>query len=152
MKGIGLDIVNDACLTATREFVVDDAVYVGKRKVPLNLNDYRNCHHQTLNRAKIKFKEFLYAEYPELYEIKAQGMVVSYDIRPVDRRMFDTMNIISVVDKFFLDALVDMGTLPDDNYQCVKYGIIKTSDPAKKSKTDRYKKIVIKCEFLLYNT
>jgi hypothetical protein len=132
------------------EFEVEDSVLVGTKTVPLNLNNYRNAHHQTLNKAKVNFKNNLYAQHPELLTtVRASAVRVSYEIRPRDKRMFDTMNVISIVDKFFMDALVEAGVIPDDNYTVAFLGDIITADPDLSHKTDKKKKIVIFCDFLL---
>jgi hypothetical protein len=129
----------------SKTFIVDDYVMVGNKKFSLNLNVYRNAHYQTLNKAKIIFKNQLLADYPELSEIKGlTGKArISYNIIPNDKRKFDTMNIISVVDKFFLDALVAFGCITDDNYNYIVYNRIFTSI----AQSNDNKKIKIKCNF-----
>ena len=54
------------------------------------------------------------------------------------------MNIISIVDKFFCDALVEFGVIPDDNYNYVSYEAHKVSDYVTKMPN---KKIYIFCNF-----
>lgn len=129
----------------TKTFIVDDFVMVGNKKFALNLNVYRNAHYQILNKAKIIFKNQLLANYPEIKKIKGlTGKVrVNYNIIPNNKRKFDTMNVISIVDKFFLDALVEFGCIPDDNYNYVLYDKIFTSIP----QNNENKKIKIKCNF-----
>jgi hypothetical protein len=104
-----------------KEFIIPARLQVGKKVFALNLNGYRNAHFQTLNNAKKNFKVLLYNTYPEILLIRAQSVIVQYKITPHNKRLFDTQNIISVVDKFFLDALVEAGTIPDDNYKIVTY-------------------------------
>jgi hypothetical protein len=104
-----------------KEFIIPSRVQVGNKVFALNLNGYRNAHFQTLNNAKKNFKVLLYNTYPEILSIRAQSVIVQYKITPHNKRLFDTQNIISVVDKFFLDALVEAGTIPDDNYKVVTY-------------------------------
>ena len=128
----------------TKTFVVDDFVMVGNKKFVLNLNVYRNAHYQTLNKAKIIFKNQLFASYPELPRIKSSRLEVKYFIERCDNRKFDTMNIISIVDKFFLDALVELGCLPDDNFNYVACLDSKVSDYVTKMPN---KKIHIFCNF-----
>jgi hypothetical protein len=104
-----------------KEFIIPVRLQVGNKVFALNLNTYRNAHFQTLNNAKKNFKVLLYNTYPEILLIRAQSVIVQYKITPHNKRLFDTQNIISVVDKFFLDALVEAGTIPDDNYKVVTY-------------------------------
>jgi hypothetical protein len=104
-----------------KDFIIPARLQVGNKVFALNLNGYRNAHFQTLNNAKKNFKVLLYNTYPEILSIRAQSVIVQYKITPHNKRLFDTQNIISVVDKFFLDALVEAGTIPDDNYKIVTY-------------------------------
>lgn len=127
-----------------KTFVVDDFVMVGNKKFALNLNVYRNAHYQTLNKAKIIFKNKLLVDYPELLKIKAQRVEVGYFIERCNNRIFDTKNIESIVDKFFMDALVEFGCIPDDNYNYVSYLAPKVSDYITKMPD---KKIHIFCNF-----
>lgn len=128
----------------TKTFIVDDFVMVGNKKFALNLNVYRNAHYQTLNKAKIIFKNQLLADYPEIQEIKAHQVKIGYYIERCDNRIFDTMNIISIVDKFFLDALVEFKCISDDNYKYVTYESPSVSSEIKKISN---KKIHIFCAF-----
>lgn len=128
----------------TKTFIVDDYVMIGAKKFALNLNVYRNAHYQVLNKAKIIFKNQLLSEYPELEKIKASKIEVGYLIERCDNKKFDTMNVLSIVDKFFLDALVEFGCIPDDNYNHVSYKAPKVSDYVSKMPN---KKIHIFCDF-----
>jgi hypothetical protein len=108
--------------TVLKTFIVDDYVTVqGWKKFQLNLNYYRNAHYQVLNKAKIQFKNNLIYEYPELACMgQASEIFIEYTVVPNNKRKFDTGNLISIVEKFFLDALVDSGVIEDDNYTIVK--------------------------------
>ena len=112
----------------------------------LNLNIYRNSHFYVLNDAKKNFKNNLIALYPELRTIKARRLNVNYTIFPHNSGLFDVMNIVSIVDKFFTDALVDFGCLPDDNYNVVGY-----DEPPRVfggiSRENKCRKILCRCTF-----
>lgn len=127
-----------------KTFVVDDYVMIGNKKFALNLNVYRNAHYQVLNKAKIIFKNQLLAYYPEIQKIKAHQVEIGYYIERCDKRVFDTMNIISIVDKFFLDALVEFGCISDDNFKYVLYKAPSVSSEIEKISN---KKIYIFCDF-----
>ena len=127
----------------TMEIIIDDFVQVGRKKIKLNLNVYRNLHYQVNNKAKIIFKEKLLNNYPVLALIKSDFIRVNYDVIPSSRQKFDIMNIVSIVDKFFLDALVNIGCIPDDDYTHVGYGYITTNKIVK----NKDKKIRIFCDF-----
>jgi hypothetical protein len=51
---------------------------------------------------------------PELKKIE-----LTYTVFPKTRRLCDVSNVCSVHSKFFLDALVELGKIPDDNYKYV---------------------------------
>lgn len=84
----------------------------------LNLNVYRNAHYITLNNAKVAFKEMItpfLAQIPHM-----ESCSLEYILYPKTNRLCDVSNICTVVDKFFSDALVETGHIPDDNYTYIK--------------------------------
>lgn len=91
---------------------------IADKKIPLNLNEYRNAHYQILNQAKIIFTEDLK---DKLEGLKLQApIVIRYYLTLGTRAETDVANICSVVDKFFSDALVHYGCIEDDNYKILK--------------------------------
>jgi hypothetical protein len=98
----------------------------------LNLNYYRNTHFRVLNNAKIEYKRLLKDRISELPYFNKISL--HYEVYPNSERKFDLGNIISIHDKFFLDALVELGRIADDNYTNVvatsySFGSIDTSNP-----------------------
>ena len=96
-------------------------VLTGKKdkRFYVNLNIYRNAHHFTLNSAKVTFKEIIQDQIdrlPMLNRIKLHYRVFT----PTNRKI-DTMNVGSIADKFFCDALVESGKILDDDYNFVVY-------------------------------
>lgn len=96
-------------------------VLTGKKdkRFYVNLNIYRNAHHFTLNSAKVTFKEIIQNQIdrlPMLNRIKLHYRVFT----PTNRKI-DTMNVGSIADKFFCDALVESGKILDDDYNFVVY-------------------------------
>ena len=86
------------------------------KKMMLNLGVYRNLHYMVNNQMKQMFK-------PIQGEVfKAEKIRISYYVEKKMRRLFDTKNITTVVDKFFCDWLVKNGCIPDDNFMHVCYG------------------------------
>ena len=80
----------------------------------LNLNKYRNTHFQILNKTKIAYKEYMA---PQLEALPVFTKVaLNLHIYARDKRLFDLDNIASVHLKFFQDALVQSGRIPDDSY------------------------------------
>lgn len=109
-------------------------VRVSKNKTfKLNLNIYRNAHYNLLNNAKIKYKNLMENQIRKLpvfdYPIKLK--IVFY---PRTKLKFDVGNFGSIIEKFFLDALVEFQKLKDDTYEyCPKviyeFGSVDKTNP-----------------------
>ena len=93
-------------------------IVIGKTKsgkvkeFSLNLNTYRNAHFRTLNTSKHKYK----MEIVEQLEDKPRynRVAIIYKVFKGDARRYDIGNILSIHEKYFEDALVECGKLPDD--------------------------------------
>lgn len=90
---------------------------VGKgkpKKLPLNLNHYRNAHFHVLNSMKVQFKKAISPQltFPKLVE----PVKISYVLYPPTRRELDISNVLCIVDKYLCDALVEAGLMEDDNF------------------------------------
>jgi Holliday junction resolvase RusA-like endonuclease len=84
------------------------------RDLPLNLNEYRNAHFQQLNDMKKRFKGIMASQIEELPQL---GRIqIEYTLYPKTKRLCDVANVLSVLDKFFCDALSELGKIEDDNY------------------------------------
>lgn len=93
-------------------------VSVGKtaraKKHLLNLNFYRNANFRVLNDMKVAFKELVKDQIKDLPVFtKAEFRYVLF---PGSLHLQDISNVCSVIDKFFSDAFVESGKLPEDNY------------------------------------
>jgi hypothetical protein len=92
------------------------------KKVTMNMNNYRNWHYQINNQVKHQIKRKLQEQFGLLLgKRKIKQIYVHYVFHPFDKRGYDTMNIASVISKFFLDALTEYGTIKDDNYKIVVF-------------------------------
>ena len=82
------------------------------KEFSLNLNTYRNAHFRTLNTSKHKYK----MEIVEQLEDKPRynRVAIIYKVFKGDARRYDIGNILSIHEKYFEDALVECGKLPDD--------------------------------------
>lgn len=102
------------------------------KKFILNLNNYRNTHFQTLNKAKKVYKELISQSIlglPAFNKIKLE-----FTLYPRTNRLTDLDNVCSVHNKFFADALVELGKLPDDTYKHIvecnyKFGSVDKMNP-----------------------
>lgn len=96
----------------------------GNNKVFIaNLNGFRNAHHFTLNKAKHLYHDEVKKAY--LYALNGPLLIVPplaciFTVYPSTGRKFDISNVCSIIDKFSLDALVDLKVIPDDNYKIIR--------------------------------
>ena len=80
------------------------------------MNNYRNWHYQTSNKIKHDVSNYLLQfEFPKYDKVH-----INYTLVFKDKVKRDIMNFVAVVDKFFLDHLVNAGSLVDDNYLYVR--------------------------------
>lgn len=83
------------------------------KKYYLNLNNYRNWHSTVNNNLKKKYKEIVKSQ---LKGVKLNAPIeIKFTYIKCQNRKVDRANVLSVHEKFFCDALVEMGCLPDDN-------------------------------------
>ena len=105
---------------------------LGRKNYALNLNFYRNAHYQILNHLKVSFTDLVEPELKKLPKLSKANLTYTY--YPGSKRLSDTANVCSIVDKFFCDALVRSGVIPDDNYTYIpsisyNYGSIDKENP-----------------------
>lgn len=89
-------------------------VHVSKKnQKAVNLNVYRNLHHHHLNTQKKNFAD----EVKPLLRDKprAERVWIHYTVFAPRNGRLDTMNVGSIVDKYFSDTMVEAGKIPDDN-------------------------------------
>ncbi len=91
---------------------------VKDKKVHLNMNQFVSYSRFTINAAKQLFVPI------SISEFKAEKIKISYYLEKKHKREFDTMNFVSIVDKFFLDWLVKKKFIPEDKFRNVSYGEI----------------------------
>jgi len=78
----------------------------------LNMNGYRNWHFYLSNQLKKDFKAIV----SPLLDFKADYInTMEYQLYWKDKRKRDKMNYYAVIDKYFMDSLVENGCLSDDN-------------------------------------
>ena len=85
----------------------------------LNINVYRNCHHMTLNQAKIAWKEIVARSTAGMVNADSGPFNFTYTVFPATNRKFDLANVLSVVQKFTDDALIEFGFISDDSYKII---------------------------------
>ena len=102
------------------------------KKFALNLNEYRNTHYLTLNRAKVLFKKQVTDMISQLPTMKK--VELTFTLFMGSHRSADLSNICSIVDKFFCDALVELGKLPTDSFEAIssvdyRFGGVEKGNP-----------------------
>lgn len=96
---------------------IDSPLWVpinSKKKFILNLNNYRNAYFRVLNTSKQVYKQYITTDIDREVYYKLSKIAIQYKIFKGDERRFDIGNIASIHQKFFEDALVESGHLPDD--------------------------------------
>ena len=89
------------------------------KRLAMNLNVYRNTMFQILNQAKQQYKEEvadILLTIPHDQKKLTPPLLFHYTLYPKSKRMTDLGNVLSIVQKFTEDALVECGIIPDDNY------------------------------------
>ena len=96
-----------------------------KKKFILNMNQYRNLHFRVLAQAKRLYSKIvLKLILAEQTVIQDYPLEVEYKYYHGNNRRHDIMNIISVIDKFTMDSIVDSGIIEDDNTTIIKRYVI----------------------------
>jgi hypothetical protein len=101
-----------------KKYISPIATGVGKGKFILNLNQYRNAHYRKTNNAKKRYKEFMKEQILK-YKGNIEKALFIYTVYKGDKRSFDVGNVVSIHQKFFEDALVELGKMSDDKYSVV---------------------------------
>ena len=91
--------------------------FSGKKKLYLNLNQYRNWHHSVSSNVKRNY----YYSIQDKLDFEFSGEVsIHYKYYAPDKRVRDLMNVVSVVDKFFQDSMVMCGCILANDTSIVK--------------------------------
>ena len=104
------------------------------KKFILNLNNYRNMYFRTLNNSKIAYKATMKDQILDQIPVPLDKIAIQYKVFKGDRRRFDVGNVASIHQKYFEDAIVELGRLPDDRHENVpltffSFGGISTEKP-----------------------
>ncbi len=82
-----------------------------------NMNNYRNWHYQVSNNLKKEYKAIVRVKISmfRLEEWLDTPYRLHYVLWKKDKRKVDRANVLSIHEKFFCDALVELDYMPDDN-------------------------------------
>jgi len=73
------------------------------------------------NSLKKELKRLVIPMLPTPEEAQYDNFELHYELWLPNLLKRDISNVLSIVDKFFADALVENGNVPDDNYEHLKY-------------------------------
>lgn len=109
------------------------------KKIIINLNNYPHWHFMTYNAVKKLFKE---AVMDQIINLRLDGKIeLEYTLFKGSERISDKMNVLAVQDKFFCDALTELGCIKDDNDSVI---IKQTFNETKIDKNNPRVEVVIK--------
>lgn len=108
----------------SREVSSPLGIYKSRRKIfYLNFNNVLKLHYKVYNKVKIAYTDIMYSQLTELPIFNKVRVV--YTLYPRDNKLCDLGNVCSIHQKFFEDALVHYGRLPDDNYKFIPITLFK---------------------------
>ena len=87
------------------------------KRVPISLSWYRNAHHREQNEVKKFYKTLLKPQIDKLPKFK--NPIITYTWITDTKRKGDLGNHTSVHQKFFEDALVELGHLDGDDWRYI---------------------------------
>jgi len=120
-------------------------IYTGKLKLKknvLNLNIYRNQHHQLESKVKKEYTEMMIEQLLGL-KLKTPIKLV-YTLFRGDRRKGDRNNPLTIHDKYFCDALTSYKCIPDDTDEYIESQTFKTGEIDKENPRVEIK--IIECK------
>ena len=92
------------------------------KRVYLNMNSYGNTNTFTNNEVKKAYLEAIREQIEG--KVIHTPIEVKYKVYKQSKRRLDKLNVVSVVSKYLMDALVNLGCIEDDNDDFVKTEII----------------------------
>jgi Holliday junction resolvase RusA-like endonuclease len=92
------------------------------KRVHLNMNAYGNTNTFTNNEVKKAYLEAIREQVEG--KVIQTPVEITYRVYKQSKRRLDKMNVVSVVSKYLMDALVDCGCFTDDNDDYIKKEII----------------------------
>jgi hypothetical protein len=111
---------------ATVTIVIPACVILGRKKRYLNLNHFRNWHHTICHKTKERFNLLVLNEFQSIPRMKYINQIEYTLIVPSKRRR-DRMNVYSIVDKYFCDALQKYNKIEDDSDEFIGDFVFKQS-------------------------
>ena len=103
------------------------------KKGSISVNWYRNTHYHLSNTAKKKFKKMIQDQLDQC-DLIDPPIKIKYTFYAKHNNSPDLDNFVGVAKKFFQDALVEQGLIPDDNIKYIiasseRYGGVDKGNP-----------------------
>lgn len=89
-----------------------------KKNVFLSMNNAFKWRDVQRNNYKQAYTDLIKPQIEQLPKLK-RIISITYEVHRGDRHSFDVMNTVSIIDKFFEDALVVNSIITDDNFKVV---------------------------------
>lgn len=92
-----------------------------KRKYSISLNIYRNLHYQVNNNLKKVYKKIVKNQLSLLQNEKLEAPIwLSFTYYHPTKRKSDLENFCAIQNKYLQDALVELWTIEEDNYDYIQ--------------------------------
>jgi len=85
------------------------------KKTHINLNNYRNWHYQKSNNVKKIYSSIVHNLLQKHKFIRLEKIRIEFLMIRGDKRRVDRSNVLSIHEKFFCDAMTNLGIIKDDN-------------------------------------
>ena len=113
------------------------------KRYAVNLNSYRNWKFIVSNLIKREYKRLVSIAIPkEMEPIRGKKVRLIFTLYKKTNRRIDRANVLAVTEKFFCDALVELGYLEDDNDDFIEESIYRSNGVDKENPR-------VECEIIL---
>lgn len=85
-----------------------------RKSILIGVNNYRNWHYQIECKMKHTYTDLVKTRLKRVKQCLKENVRVSYNLYYKNSRM-DLMNVISIIDKYLMDALQEMKIIENDN-------------------------------------
>lgn len=113
-----IEVVVPACVQLSRKWKA--------KNYYLNMNNYRNWHYTIQHKTKKEFYKLISKEFESVPKMGYLNQIEYTLIVPTKKKR-DRMNVYSVIDKYFCDALQEYKKIEDDSDDFIGDIIIKQS-------------------------
>lgn len=102
------------------------------KNILMSMNNYRNWHYQTENKMKHKYHDLVKIRLEHVKTNLTGFIKVSYNLYYKNSQS-DLMNVISIIDKYLMDALQELSIIENDNVKNYVECVIKVAGEDKEN-------------------